>query len=403
MRKQWIGACLLLAGALTGPAANRAMAQWDVSGYPSRENPLPIGPDRPENGGIYGTAEFLFMHMNRNIGSQAIAKRGFYDSDGSVVGVPGQFVGSGRLALDTNSFGRTTWVPGFRVGLGYSCGDGTSISISYVHLAHANYSFSAGPVPPDLNPGNNLADSFISSPVFGFSPQFAGAQNRLASRDTAGNVTTIGSGSSPYGIFNGATTMDISYTERFDNWDITGRFPVFETEYAKTWALAGGRFAWYWEKFKWRSVTTDFNGGSSAPDAANYTNIISQRMYGPFIGAGNEVYLGGRFSLSADITGAILYDMAKERAKYLLGDGSTESKRGRMEYSVVPNVNGSINVWWYPIDNVQVRVGYDLWTFFNTIYMDKPVGFNAGAIDPAYNHRAVRLIHGLQFGVGVNF
>jgi hypothetical protein len=35
--------------------------------------------------------------------------------------------------------------------------------------------------------------------------------------------------------------------------------------------------------------------------------------------------------------------------------------------------------------------------------MDKPVGFNAGAIDPAYNHRAVRLIHGLTFGIGVNF
>src|SRR5215471_7717540 len=117
MRKQWMGACLLLVGAWSGVAANRASAQWDVSGYDN--SPLPIGPSRPDTGGIYGAMEFLFMHPNRNLGSQAIAKRGFYDSDGSLTGTPGKFVGSGRLAVDTSNFGRTTWVPGFRASLGY--------------------------------------------------------------------------------------------------------------------------------------------------------------------------------------------------------------------------------------------------------------------------------------------
>jgi hypothetical protein len=405
MRKQWIGACLLLAGALVGPAANRAAAQWDVSGYESTQTPLPLGNDRPDTGGIYGYGEFLFMHANRSIGSQAIAKRGFIDSDGSLTGAPGLFVGSGRQALDTTSFGRTTWTPGFRFGIGYRLEDGTAISLNYAHLASAKYWTAATAVPPDFNPGSNLSESFLFSPVFAFSPNFAGPQNKVGTltNGLTGTATQLGSGGSPYGIWNGATTMEVFYVQRFDNWDLSARLPVYETETARSYALVGFNHPWIWETFKWRTVSYDQNGNAGPLDVGVYSNILSQQMYGPMIGCGSEIYLGKGFSFSGQVTAAALLDIVKERARYELGDQSAGAKRSRMEYNVVPNVNGNLSVNWFPINGVQFRAGYNIWSFFNTTYMEKPVGFDFGAIDPSYKTRVLRLFHGFNIGVSFNF
>lgn len=397
MRKHWIGACLLLAGAMGGPAANRASAQpWDatgISGTESRQTPLPLGQSRPESGGIYTFYEFLFMHQSRAMGHQIVAARGFRDSDGTVSGNPGQFVGSRRIALDTDSWGRTSWVPGFRLGVGYRMEDGWTFSIAYTHLFDAKYNSAAGPVPADFNPGALLEDTYLYSPVFNFSPFFAGPPNKIA----------LGSGSTPYGIWNGAQEMVITYTQRFDNWDITARMPVYDTEYAHTYATAGGRFSWIWERFGWLTIDRDVSGNGTTQDAALYTNIMSQRMYGPFLGFGNDIYLGNAFALSGEVSAAALYSIVKERAKYDRYDFAVESKRSRMEYTIVPNINAEVNLWWYPIQGVSLRAGYQLWSYFNTIYMQQPIGFNVGEIDPSYKHRAVRIFHGFNVGVSINF
>lgn len=373
----------------------RAWAQWDVSGYESHQTPLPLSSDRPESGGIYGAVEFLFMHGNRNIGSQLLAVRGFVDSDGSISGQSGQFIGSKRQALTTEEFGRTTWTPGSRITLGYRLEDGSAISVSWTHLDQARYNTSAGPIPVDFNTNQSGEDAFLFSPVFGFSPQFSGPSPKVD--------PSIGSGGSPYGIWNGANTMDIKYLCRFDNVDVTYRVPVVETELSRTFALAGGRYTFIFERFYWNTLASDYLGRSGPQDSANYTNTLSQRMYGPFIGCHNAVYLGSAFELTTEVTGSALFDIAKERAKYVLGDGSTQSKRGRNEFTIVPNANASVNLAWYPISGVQIRAGYELWSYFNSIYMNQPVGFNAGAIDPAYNHRALRFYHGFTVGVGINF
>jgi hypothetical protein len=407
MRKQWIGTFLLLAGAVTGPAANRAVAQaqqWDISGTGSINAPTPFGPSRPDGAAIYGTAEFMFIHQSRSIGHQIVAQRGYVDSDGSLTGFPGTFVGSKATALSTDSLGRETFTPGFRVGLGYRMEDGTSLSFNYTHLVSAKYNASAGQIPQSLNPGSNLADSFLFQPVFNFSNQFSGPPNKIATLDPQTRTVVVsGSGNSPFGIWNGANTVDTTFIQRFDNYDITARMPVLETEYAKTYVLAGGRLSSIWERYGMRTVSSDNTGISTPIDAAEYTNIMSQRMYGPFIGTGNEVWLGNRFSLSADITAAALLDIVKERAKYLLGDDSTQSKRGAMHYTIVPNVNASVNLWWYPIEAVELRVGYNFWSFFNSLYMQQPVGWNAGAIDPSYKNLPVRFFHGIDVGIGISF
>ena len=397
MRKLWIRICLLaVVCALAGSATNQVNAQeggWDVSGYDSIQTPLPIGSTRPGMGEVFGSAEFLYIFANRNIGNQAIAKRGFVDSDGSITGTVGQFVGSGNYALDTTSFGRTSWAPGMRLGLGYRFEDGLSISLNYTHLFDAKYNTSASPIPPDFNTGQQLADSFLFSPVYNFSTYFAGPQNRVP----------VGSGSSPYGIWNGATDMYISYIQRYDNWDLTARLPVFETEYAKTQAVFGGRFAWIWERFGWTTNAFDSTGNLNPADVGNYTNIMSQRMYGPFVGCSHDVFLGNQFSLNAEVTGALLYDIVKTKAEYARGDMQMGSKRAADLFGLVPNVNASINLAWYPIQGVSIRVGYNIWSFFNTYYMQQPVSFNYGAIDPSYKQKFVELFNGLNFGLAISF
>ena len=290
-------------------------------------------------------------------------------------------------------------MPGLRLTGGYRFEDGSNISVSYVHLVQAVYSTSAGPIPSNFQTGPTGADSFLFAPVFGFSPQFSGPPTRLA--DVNGNP--IGSGGSPYGIWNGANTMDIKYTQRFDNWDITYRAAPYETDNSRSYAMAGGRFAWIWERFGWNTTASDAFGNSGQTDAANYVNIMSQRMYGPFVGLGNEIYFGNAWSLGGEISTAALFAIVKERAKYYLADESTGSKRGREEFTLVPNINASLNLTWFPLPGIQVRAGYNIWSFFNTIYMNKPVGFDAGAIDPAYNHRPFRYFQGLNFGAGFSF
>ena len=80
-----------------------------------------------------------------------------------------------------------------------------------------------------------------------------------------------------------------------------------------------------------------------------------------------------------------------------------ESKWGREEFRLVPNGNAAINLWWYPAEGVQIRVGYQAMTFFNTLYMLEPVGFNYANPDPRYETQVFRILHGFNVGVGLFF
>jgi hypothetical protein len=204
--------------------------------------------------------------------------------------------------------------------------------------------------------------------------------------------------------------MTVQYTQRFDNFELTGRFPVVESANARSYALAGLRKSWIWERFQWRTVAYGFqqdgNGGTvavaSGADAARYVNTLSQNMYGPFIGAGHEVYLGAGFSAGLDSTAAILLNYAKERAKYIREDEATQAKRSWSNFSLVPNINVSFNLSWQ-YEGMKVQFGWNAMTFFNTYYMERPVGFNVGAIDPAYGTKVFRLLQGANFGIGYSW
>lgn len=407
------------------PGPGRAQIDYTQPDHPF--SPLPLYHDRPETGGFYTALEFLLMRQHVSLRNQVIAVRGYFNGAGAPFPPnEGVFVGSGRTALETAELGQSTYSPGFNVTLGWKFGNDVAVEVSWWHLFSAQYTSSAAGVPPFFTTVNG--DETISAAVFNFPPEYGGPFI-----DTPDFTPGAGIGTG-YGIWNGADEMTLSFVQRFDQWDITGRVPIFSDDCQRWYGLVGGRFAWIWESFAWRTadlgytVPGAFTFPSRAPvdivapnlvtingvvfpiipdngpfNTAKYTNIVSNRMYGPFIGTGYEWYLGRGFAISAEGRVAVLVDVARELVKYELGDFSTQAKRGRTEYTVVPQLQGQVNLWWYPIEGVQVRVGYDLMAFFNTIYSPYPVAWDFGVLDPPWEHKAVRLFDGFNVGVALIF
>ncbi|WP_157369054.1 Lpg1974 family pore-forming outer membrane protein [Zavarzinella formosa] len=415
MCNRWLGYMLMIAlGLAIGFTPGQVRAEpWDVSGNSLPTLPVPIGPYQHDGSGFYTGIEFLMMHETRAIGRQVIASRGYVPSfdfpnpggspsPGFVGGVPR---GSGATALASDQLGNTSWAPGWRITAGYRMEDGTSFSVSWAHLQDVKYSGGAGSQGPNFAQVDGGDNTFLFAPVFNFSPLFSGAPNRVI-------ATVPGVGTAPVsgllnGIWNGASDMSMLFSQRFDNWDIAGRFPVFQSENARSYAIAGARFAWIWERFQW--VTTDLNytgddttGFTASYDgqyAARYDNTLSQRMYGPMIGAGHEVYLGSGFGLGCETSFAPLLDIAKERVKYIRVDETTQAKRGWIDNTITLNLNFAINLTWQPFEGMTLRAGWNAYNFFNTYYMERPVGFNMGALDPTYGTQIYRLMHGLNVGL----
>lgn len=428
MRQRFIGGALLAAAAVSGGSGDLKAQGPPAGPEPSfyelpvsvvrGQSPANAGFDPPLNteptfpiptgrsgaAGFYTAGEFILWTQSKGIGNQDIAYRGYVDSTGAITGLPGIYVGSGQVALRTDDFGRTEWTPGYRVELGYKFEDGSRVYGNFVQLFETQYSAGATLVPPFFRSRADLSDTFLTSGVYNFPPQFSGPAEKTA-YDVPGQQA-----SNTYGVWNAASVMDIKYTQRFTQAEVGGRVPMFQTEYSRVYGSAGGRFAWFFDRFQWRTVAYDNAGRALPQDVAWYTNTLSQRMYGPFVGCGHEIFLHNSFSLSTDLSAAALLDIQKERVKYkqetftAVGTlAPIQAKRGWNDYSLVPNANADINLWWYPVEGVQVRVGYSAQTFFNTRYMKEPVGFNYGAIDPEYDVKVFRIVHGINFGVGLFF
>ncbi|MBY0456619.1 MAG: hypothetical protein K2V38_04725, partial [Gemmataceae bacterium] len=331
---------------------------------------LPIPTGRSGSPGFYFGAEFVMLMQTRAIGNQDIAFRGFYDTQGFLSGVPGTFIGSGVSALNTRTGGQRSFSPGFRAEIGYKFDTGTRIYANYLQLYDARYSNGATPFLLGQKARIDLADTFVTSPVYNHPVSFTGPIN-----DTSADPGTAGGGNTA-GIWNAADEMNLRFTQRYQQIDVGARIPLFATEHSTVYGLSGGRFAWFFERFTWRTVDLDSGSNPAPQNTAIYSNTLSQRMYGLFVGCGHEVYLGNMFSASLDLTGAAYMDVVKGRSKYKLGDLSTQSKDGRDTFTIVPSGTAEFNLWMYPTEGVQFRIGYSALTFFNTRYMRHPVGFN---------------------------
>ena len=392
---------------------------YDVPGLPQANVPIPTG--QAGHQGVYTFGEFIILTQTWTLGDQTVAFRGLVDSSGDITGTPGTYIGSGKVALSTKDFGRVSYNPGYRIGAGYALGNGISVEASFLQQMDRNYHAGATLASPFFRSARDLSDTYLVAGVFNFPPQFAGPLTQTTFDDVDGiipvvrqsfgpqlDVLSLGNqnpfqGGNTYGIWNAAAVMDIQYNQRFTEGQIQVRVPMFQTEYSRIYGLAGGRFDWFFERFQWRTVAYDILGRSSPRTAADYTNTLSQRMYGPFVGCGHEVYLGNRFAVSLDVTGAALLDLVKERAKYELRSEEIQNKHSRDTFNIVPSFTANLNLWWYPLEGVQMRVGYNAWTFFNTRRMENPIDFNYGQIDPVYETQYFRLVHGVNVGLGLFF
>lgn len=404
----WLALLLTVGVALTP----RGAAAQDVP--PDGTLPLPLWHDRPEKGGFYAAGEFLYWRQTNPLKDQVVAIRGLLDVDGSITAdlngtvidptngppiiqpgqaVPGTFIGSGAPALDVNQIsGPMSYQPGWRLTAGWKFRDGAALEFSWLNLHQTKYSAVASILPPTLQPGTLLEETFLFSPVFNFPNDYAGAINKVA----------FGNPLAAYGIWNAASVMHIDFTQRFTEYHITMRIPVYEAEWCRCYGLIGPQYTKFWERFRWRTVSETFDGQAGQDDVAIYSNVTSNNLWGVMVGVGSEWYLGKGFALTLDAKTSGLMNFAKESAKYERADFSTSSRRTKHVYSFVPELQGTVNMWWYPFEGVQVRVGYDWMNFFNTYSAPEPVSFNYGGLDPTWK-RTYRWVDGFNAGIGFIF
>ncbi len=362
----------------------------------------PFGPDHLEQGGFYIAGQFVYFAQTNPMKEQQVAYRGIQDADGTIgaaIGLgntPGQWIGSKVVALDTSQLsGPNTYTPGFSLNLGYRFQDGWVIDTRWIHLVDARYSATAGLLPPTPI-GGSAQETFVSSPVYNFTPPYFGP----------GNTLGVGSSTAVFGLWDGDSQQTISFVQRFDQWELTGRIPITDEECWRTYGLVGPRLVSMWERFTWTVVRQELDGSSEPEDSASYTNVVSNRLYGVHAGVGNEWFLGdtrcGAFAISLDTQGALFVDLMKGRPKYELGDHSTAAQHGIDLISIVPEADGQLNFTWYPYHGIEVRIGYEGMVFFNTYSSPRPIDFNFGSITPAYSS-TIRTMQGFTLGLGFVF
>jgi hypothetical protein len=430
IRRAW----LLAALAVLAPGA--AFAQGIAEDYAPADPtfPFPLYSTHPEAGGFFAFGEGVIYRQNNPLKSEIVAQRGFVVNLPVVVsdalGTPqnvtipgvtqsGTFVGSGTEALDVNQVrGNNGWEPGFKMGAGWKFSDGSSLSIDWLHLTDAHNAAAASLIPSGGNIRNDGADSFLYSNVYNFPTAYGGPpdkitglnpQNLLLNNQVFQTFNAIFGIPVPatgavYGIWNGATTETIEFTQRFDQYQATWRQPIYETETYRLSGLFGPRISWIWQRFAWKVIDFDVNGNSNPLWQAQYANIVSNRLYGFHAGFAHECYLGHGVALNCEIEGALFGDGVKEEAEYNLERGAVGPgiKRAKTEITVVPSFDATIGLLWFPIEGIEIHAGYNVKGFLNTISSPQPIDFNFGRVDPRFESTS-RFFDGFDLGIGFIF
>jgi hypothetical protein len=201
--------------------------------------------------------------------------------------------------------------------------------------------------------------------------------------------------------------MRIEFSQRFDMVEIQGRVPIMETDNYRSYGIFGPRTDILYERFYWYTQDLAADGSDQNSFDARYTNTVSNRLYGVFVGSGNEFRLGdspvGTFSFYCEADAAIYVDFIKMRAEYELGDRSVLVRRGRNTYTAPPGCDLRLGFNWYPYEAIEVRLGYRAQALFFTASSPEPIDFNAGSINPGLRTDTFRLIQGLDFGISFVF
>ena len=400
-KSRWVARLLAAVVALTLMVGSAAAQDYGDAGSiynrPDTLLPLPLN-DRLPDGGLFTALSYAMYRTDNPIRSQNVANSGFISTNSLTGFNVGTYVGSATPRLDTDQVSGSQYTPGFKIDIGYRFQDATTLTLSWLHMFQTHKEAAATSAAPGFKVGNNFVDSFLTAPVFNFPPEYAGPNDLT---DANGNPISLGA----YGIWNAASVMTLDFRQRVENYDLTYRVPEYETESTRVSVQVGGRFFWIWERFLWYTNDLDTNNVGGGTFAAYYSNISSNRMYGPHAGVCWEQELGLGFALQLDLDAALLLDIVKERTSYTLGerDVGPEAKRSRTDYTFVPEASASLALMWYPYPGIQVRAGYNGMIFFNTISSKYPIDFNYGAVNPAYDRIFYRLFDGLDAGIAFIF
>src|SRR5262249_44583761 len=147
--------------------------------------------------------------------------------------------------------------------LGWKFQNDIDLEFNWSHLFTKKTSATAAPVGQTLNGGDGGADSFLFSPVFNWPTDYLRPLNkvnvtinlpgtcfvRLSDRlgfvaDQAAQTST-----GPLGIWNAAQLMTIQFTQRYDDFELIGRIPIFENDRCRCYGLFGPRAVQLWERF----------------------------------------------------------------------------------------------------------------------------------------------------------
>lgn len=439
MRTKTIWRAWLLTAAAVLGTAGAAPAQFEYA-KPDWSLPVPLYSTQPEWGGLYFAGGFAFYRQTNPLREQLVAIRGFKDVDGTVTAFnparalaglpqlqvplgPGAFIGSRAPALDVNQLrGPTGYEPGFFTDIGWRFADGSTLSFDYMRLVTHRLTAVATGAAPGLNEGVQLGDSFLFSPVFNFPNELAGPafkvqnpNNPLSGPTTSptladpNNNNNLPHPYAVYGIWNGASIMTEEFLQRFQQYEITYRVPVYETECYRLSGIVGPRNTWIWERYKWSAFSLNLEGEGGPQDTAIYTNIVSNYMWGVHAGCQNEWYLGHGFAVNLELQAALFLDIVKERAKYqnalkvnIPGFNAVANKKAIKDYTVVPELETKLSMMWYPTEGIQLSIGYDVMGFFNTVASPRPIDFDYSALNPGYD-RVFRFFDGFQAGIALIF
>lgn len=403
----WGAGVLAALAALMALSPGRAYAQpQGVMEYapPSVPLPYPLYSTHPEVGGFFVDGGFLLFHQTNPMQDQQVAYRGFIVSSPTVldpvngarllnvtdpatgnVAFQGQFIGSRALALDTNQItGPYSFQPGFDVALGWKFQDGSALTVDFAWLSEAQYRAVATLVnTPIQSFGNQQQDTFLTSFVFNFPTDFAGPQNKITVPNPDVIPPLIPAPGAVFGIWNGSSVQTLVLWQRFQQLQATYRKPFYETECYRASYLIGPRYTWLEDKFRWMTTDLDVTGQSFDNWVGVYNNIIDNRMYGFHVGLQQEWYLGRGFAAMLTCQGAAFLDVVKERVDYELQSRfGPENKRSRTLWRAVPEIEVTPSIAWYPLEGIQLNLGWSLMAFFNTVASPRPIDFNYSALDP---------------------
>jgi len=415
--------------AVVWPACLNAQILGQGTLEPFAPSPLPLGPVRQD--GIYVAGEGIFYRVNSSVKSQVVARRGLIDTAGNIFAEmtvdqngtdgapsddivlippqnrPGQILGSNEVALRTDQVRGDDGRPGLRLTIGYRFPNDIAIEGVFWHLPEFRRSAWASILPPNFQQGDHFSRSFLYAPFFNVPIDFLGPVNDVQqilvihriNPDVPDEVQT-GNTVPAYGVFNGAELFQITYKQEFYNYELNVRFPNYPVDVFRTYTTIGVRYMRAFERFELVSEDTNIDGSGLV--VGRYRNRWINNLFGPQASYGAEIYLGYGIAIGGELRGGLFYDDFNARTEVTVDGSALILRRKRADANLSPMLGTGLYLWWYPIENVAIRVGYEFLGIFNVMRSTEPVDFDLGRLNPTFRSTLLRF-DGFSAGIAIRF